>query len=112
MRAREAFLALAATGALFTTTLVGVSPAAARTADSVAVAHADLNLASRAGQRTLDGRIAAAVAQVCNAGDAVDLRTSAYERLCKVEVAAAAQIQRDAVVSGRRGTVRVSAAAN
>jgi UrcA family protein len=113
MRARSAFLAFVATGALFSATLTGITPAAARTADIVEVAYSDLNLASQAGQRTLDGRIAAAVGQVCNAGDAADLRTSAQERACRTEVAAAAQVQRDAVIAGhRRGIVRVSAAAN
>jgi UrcA family protein len=112
MRARAAFLALLATGAVFTSAVAGITPAMARNADSVAVTHADLNLASRAGLRTFDNRIAAAVDQVCNAGDVIDLRTSKDERACRVEVAAAAQIQRDAVVTGRRGTVRVSAAAN
>ena len=113
MRARNAFLALAATGAVFSATLVGISPAAARSADIVEVAYGDLNLASRAGLRTLDSRIAAAVDQVCSAGESLDLRASALERSCRAEVSAAAQAQRDAVVSGqRRGTVRVSAAAN
>jgi UrcA family protein len=113
MRARSAFLALVATGAVFSSALIGMSPAMARTADSVAVAHADLNLASRAGLRTLDNRIAAAVDIVCSAGGALDLRTDAQARACRVEVATAAQIQRDAVVAGqRRGSVRVSAAAN
>jgi UrcA family protein len=113
MRARKAFLALVATGAVFTSAVAGMSPAMARNADSVAVTHADLNLASRAGLRTLDNRISAAVDIVCNAGGALDLRTDVQARSCRVETAAAAQIQRDAVVAGhRRGSVRVSAAAN
>lgn len=113
MRVRNAFLAFAATGAMFSATLAGISPAAARTADIVEVAYSDLNLASHAGQRTLDSRIAAAVDQVCNAGEALDLRTDAQERACRSEVGAAAQAQRDAAVAGnRRGIVRVSAAAN
>lgn len=113
MRARNAFLALVATGAMFSATLAGISPAAARTADVIEVAYSDLNLSHRAGQRTLDNRIAAAVEQVCNAGEQLDLRMDAQERACRTEVAAAAQVQRDAVVAGlRRGTVRVSAAAN
>ncbi len=113
MRVRDAFLALAATGAVFTATLAGIAPAAARTADVVEVAYSDLNLASRAGLRTFDNRIAAAVAQVCNPGETADLRTSALERSCRAEASAAAQVQREAVVAGQsRGTVRVSAAAN
>ena len=102
-----AFAALAAASA----TVLAISPAAASGANVVSVAYDDLNLDSRAGQRTLDGRIAAAVDQVCG-DDSFELRANALQRACKAEAMADALAQRDAAVSGRRGTVRVSMAAN
>lgn len=113
MRVGNAFLALAASAAALASLSVGVSPAFARSADVVTVGYADLNLASAAGRRTLDSRISAAVDQVCSAGDSFELRASALQRSCRAEVSADAFAQRDAAISGqRRGTVRVSMAAN
>ena len=113
MRVRNAFIALAAIAAGLATTGVGVSPAFARSADTVLVDYADLNLASAAGRRALDNRIAAAVDTVCSDGESLDLRFNSLSRACRNEAFAAAQPQRDAAVGGQRtGSVRVSTAAN
>ena len=113
MRVRNAFLALAAIVAASATTGVGVSPAFARGTDVVAVGYGDLNLASAAGRRALDNRIEAAVDLVCSDGDSAELRAYALQRACRVEATATAVPQRDAAIGGqRRGSVRVSVAAN
>jgi len=113
MRVGNAFIALAALAAGLATTGVGVSPALARSADTVLVGYSDLNLASAAGRRALDSRIAVAVDSVCSAGESLDIRSNSLSRACRDEAFAAAQPQRDAAVVGRRtGSVRVSTAAN
>lgn len=113
MRVRNAFVFAAAVAASLASIGTAVAPAQAAPADVILVGYSDLNLASSAGQRTLDNRIAAAVASVCNDGESLDLRSNSLSRSCRAEASAAAQVQRDAAVAGQRsGSVRVSTAAN
>jgi UrcA family protein len=110
MFVRSPLVAVAAVAAAFVTTSLAVSPAAAQTAE-VAVSYADLNLASPAGRAALDGRIALAARQVCAIGAGVDLKLTSQSRSCEDGAIASAAAQVDQV-TGRRGTVRVSLAAN
>ena len=113
MRVGNAFIAIAAIAAGLATTGAGVSPAYARSAETVLVGYSDLDLASAAGRRALDSRIAVAVESVCSAGESLDLRFNSLGRACRDEAFAAAQPQRDAAIGGQRtGSVRVSTAAN
>lgn len=113
MRVRNAFVFVAALAASLASVGTAIAPAQAAPVDTVLVGYGDLNLASNAGRRALDNRIAAAVDLVCSNGESLDLRSYSLSRSCKTESFAAAQVQRDAAVAGQRsGSVRVSTAAN
>ncbi len=64
----------------------------------VIVRTADLDLASVAGQRLLDRRLAHAVIEVCGAASAADLAGSNTVRRCRVETLARVTSERERVV--------------
>ena len=103
-------LAAAAIVAAFATTSLAVSPAVAQPAASVTISYQDLNLRSAEGRSALDARIELAARQVCGE-PSFELRLAAMSRACRDEAVASASAQAD-VAAGRRGTVRVSQAAN
>ncbi len=94
-------LALATLAAVF-----GAAPALAGdpapAPRSATVRYADLNLASEAGQRTLDARIAVAVRQVCGEASDVDVRGKNLVAKCRLETAKATAAKRGAALASAR----------
>lgn len=77
---------------------------AQETPRSVRVSHADLDLTTTAGIRTLDRRIDAAAKAVCpDASSTYDLARLAVARRCAAQTADAAKLQRDRVVAASAG---------
>ena len=64
----------------------------------VVVSAADLDLASAAGQRALDRRLAHAVVEACGVTSTVDLTGSNDIRRCRVEIGARIAADRDRLV--------------
>lgn len=75
---------------------------------SVRVSHADLNLASAAGQEILDRRIKRAAEKVCGRLNGT-LRTDMKVRKCRRGAIAAAQPSRDLAISNYSGERLASA---
>lgn len=63
----------------------GTANAAPANTPSVAVQHADLNLANEADRNTLQRRLAAAAREVCGTGYSFDLRSQNEARQCQEE---------------------------
>ncbi len=113
MKARHIVLATAALVAGAANVSIATAPAFAQSLESVAVPYQDLNLTHAAGQRVLDNRIDAAAKQLCGEFLTVELKWSEMSRICRAEVIASVQPQRDALVGGQRfASLRVSRAAN
>ncbi|HEY6049389.1 MAG TPA: UrcA family protein [Sphingomicrobium sp.] len=107
LKAIPALAALAVATVLVTPT---VSQAAE--SDSFRVSYADLNLASNAGQQTLQRRIAHGARVVCVIEDSRELALSTATNICRSDaVARARPAYEAAVASARQGMVTVGAAA-
>ena len=77
----------------------------------VIVRTADLDLASRSGQRLLERRLASAVVEACGAASTVDLAGSNAVRRCRGEAREriAADRKRLAALASRSGAIVVAA---
>ena len=75
----------------------GVAQAAPATNASVAVSHADLNLANEADRNTLQRRLVAAVREVCGTGYSFDLQSRIDARECQEETLQSIAIPRPGV---------------
>jgi UrcA family protein len=82
--------------------LLQVPPRLKTPARSMAVAYADLDLASEAGRRTLDLRIAHAVNAACGEASPANLRGQSGVRACRAASMAQARAQREAMVATLR----------
>ncbi len=77
----------------------------------IAVPYGDLNLASAAGQRTLEGRLDAAAGQVCGAPILPSLLGHHELRNCRQSIVDAARPQLAMAANGRgSGTITLAAA--
>jgi UrcA family protein len=90
--------------ALLTAGLIKAAPAIAQTAGQPEIAvslvrTADLNLATEAGQRQLDHRIANAAREVCGTASDVDVEGKNEVRKCRDETLARAQLQKASVLA-------------
>ncbi len=76
--------------------------------NSVRVSYADLNLASRAGQQVLQGRIVWAARTVCQFEDSRDLALESATNLCRSDAIERVQPAYEAAVAAaRHGSVTV-----
>ena len=77
----------------------------------IVVTTADLDLASAAGQRSLDRRLAGAVAEACGSASVVDLAGQNEVRRCQVDTSARIAADRDRLVelASRGGTIVLAA---
>jgi len=77
----------------------------------VVVTTADLDLASAAGQRSLDRRLASAVTEACGTASVVDLAGQNEVRRCRVETSARIAADRDRLVelASRGGNIILAA---
>ena len=76
----------------------------------IVVSTADLDLASAAGQRTLDRRLAHAMIEACGTESNIDLAGSNTVRSCRVETAKSIAADRDRIVQlASKGTAIVLA---
>ena len=101
---------LALFSALLTAGMIKVPPALAQTAQSELavslVRTADLNLATEAGQRQLDHRIANAAREVCGSASDADLDGKNQVRKCRDETLAQAQVQKNSILAAAdRGAI-------
>jgi UrcA family protein len=70
--------------------------------NNVTVVHtADLDLASEAGRRQLDRRLATAAHEVCDTASDVDLAGKNAERQCRGDVLAQARARGESLIAGR-----------
>ena len=99
-------LTIVFTSALITTGVIKAAPALAQEPASEVnvslVRTADLNLASRDGQRKLEQRLAQAAREVCGTASDVDVEGKNEVRKCRDEALAKAREQRDAALASRR----------
>jgi UrcA family protein len=80
--------------------------------NSMTVSYADLNLASKNGQFTLQRRIVSAAKDVCVYEETIDLHFGTLVRTCRSgAIAGAEPAYQAAVAAARRGSVEISAAA-
>jgi UrcA family protein len=87
------------------------TPAAAQgVSPDVHVAYQDLNLASPAGVRVLDRRIALAVERSCADTGHADLRTAIAIAQCRHDKGIAAAGERDRVLAAAQSATRVASA--
>ena len=87
---------------LFATVLLALLPAGApaEAAPSVHVRYSDLNLASDAGVRTFDRRLAAAATAVCPDADGIyDLARKLLARRCFAKTMKQVALQREAILA-------------
>lgn len=76
------------------------TPAAAQSAPVFKVAYADLDLASAAGQRTLDARLNAAISRACGDDFSLHGATEAGQiRICKAQLRKTVNVQREAAIA-------------
>lgn len=104
----KTILALAAFAAAFTG-----APAFAQSVEpspSIAVHHADLDLARAHDVQRLDHRIANAVIRACGEASSADLAGEINVTRCRAETLAVATAQREALVAASRQTRLASAA--
>ena len=104
---------LAAAAVLVASALVVPTVSQAATSNSTTVSYADLNLASVAGQKSLQRRIAYGARIVCEIEDSRELALGAATRLCRGDAIEGARPAYEAAVAAanRRGTVEVLDAA-
>ena len=98
--------------ALLSSSLALPSPAAAQDRVSATVSTAGLDLASEAGRKALDRRLAHAVIQVCGEASPADLEGQNAVRACRVESRALAEVQQARMIAqaAKGGTILVAAA--
>ena len=107
LKSISAFAAVLAASALVVPTV-----SQAETVNSVSVSYADLNLATGAGEKILERRIANAARAVCEIEDSHELALAQATAACRGDAIASAQPAFDAAVRGaRRGEVTVLEAA-
>ncbi|HEX6604851.1 MAG TPA: UrcA family protein [Sphingomicrobium sp.] len=101
---------------LVTAGLIKGVPAAAQTVPlpeiNISYVHtADLDLSSRAGQRTLDLRLARAARDVCGTASDVDLEGRNDVRKCRDDTLASARAKRDGLIAAAdsSGTIAIAA---
>lgn len=86
------------------------NPVLAGDNDSRIVSYADLDLTTPAGQATLDGRLQAAVRQVCGRAFPRDLHSVKAVRNCRADTLSGVQAQRnDALAQAYNHRVQLSA---
>lgn len=83
-------------------------PVNAGTRESVAVAYADLNLASAQGQAMLEHRIESAVRRVCDANDSRELAMRAASRKCQLAARSVARPSMEVAVQRAAATSEVA----
>lgn len=92
--------------ALATIALAAAAPAAADEINTVEVEWQDLNLSTESGQDTLQGRISAAINEVCPRGEVRSVRDTMDAQTCREMAQEDADQQ---VQQLRRGSVRILA---
>jgi UrcA family protein len=93
-------LCLALSAATFSAAATAQEPATGHAANSARVFHADLNLASAAGRKTLDGRIRRAARGLCLDHRVAGVERAMAGRACMVKAIASAQPQIELAVRG------------
>ena len=93
--------------------IAGTASAAAAADTDLAIRYvqtADLNLASARGIATLDHRIAAAIADICESDEGEDLAVLHDQRECRAHARASVVDQKSALLAAARGdrTTRVA----
>ena len=103
----------AAAAVIVASVLVVPTVSQAATVNSVRVSYADLNLASQAGERTLERRIASAARIVCQIEDTRELGLMGEVRVCRSDAVESAQPAFDSALrAARGGTVTVIGASS
>lgn len=106
------FAGLAIAGGLLSTAATAATAAIAAPAieaPTATVRYNDLDLASPAGARQLERRIAAAAASVCPTGDNYRLETLRIANQCRANAVASARGKADQVVAQARSAQRYAA---
>jgi UrcA family protein len=108
-----ALAAVLATAALILPTVSHASEFSSADGNSMSVSYADLNLASRPAQLTLERRIADAARVVCVYEDSRDIGFASQVNSCRSSAIAGAEpAYQAAVAAARRGSVTVLDAAS
>jgi UrcA family protein len=104
--------ALVLAAVLVTSALVSPTVSQAATANSYRVTYADLNLATRVGQTSLERRIAYGARVVCEIEDSREMALAAATNACRGDAIEGARPAYEAAIArARRGTVEVLGAA-
>jgi UrcA family protein len=105
MKTLFALAALAAAAFVIVPTAAQEPVSADRT---VAVRHADLDLASRAGVAALDRRIQAAVREACGTASDADVRGKNQVQQCRADTLASVAAQRESAIARQASTLQLA----
>ncbi|MFN3945565.1 MAG: UrcA family protein [Allosphingosinicella sp.] len=103
----KTLIAAAIAATLFSAPALAAAPLGT---DSLAVRHADLDLATARGRAALDHRIRAAADALCGTASPADMQSQAAVRRCRTETVAAVLPQRDRLIAatGHRTATRLA----